>query len=305
MNDSFRPILIAGPTAAGKSALALALAEAANGCVINADALQVYGCWQVLSARPDATETARAPHHLYGHVPCTTAYSTGLWLAELKQVLQQARQQGQRPIIIGGTGLYFTALTRGLAEIPPVDPEIRNQGNALRQGGQTGDMLDYLQEHDPETLNRIDQRNPVRVQRAWEVHRSSGIGMAAWHKNTPPALVPESSATCLILEADRDWLAERIDRRFDLMLETGAIDEVRAVLKNGWDSTLPALQAIGAAEIAAYLQGNLNRDQLRAQGAAQSRQYAKRQRTWFRNRLKQWQRIPANAAGHSLGKILL
>lgn len=304
MCETSRPILIAGPTAAGKSALALALAEATAGCVINADALQVYACWQVLSARPDASETARAPHYLYGHVPCSSPYSTGLWLAAIKQTLQQAQRQGQRPIIIGGTGLYFTALTKGLAEIPPVDPEIRNQGNVLRENGQTNDMLEYLQEFDPQTLTQIDQRNPVRVQRAWEVHRSSGIGMAQWHENTPPPLVAQSDATCLVLDADRDWLADRIDRRFDLMLENGAIEEVRTVLQSGWDSGLPAMQAIGAPEIAAYLQGALTLDQLRARGSAQSRQYAKRQRTWFRNRLKQWQSIPADCPEQTLAEIL-
>ncbi len=304
MHKSTRPILIAGPTAAGKSALALALAEAVNGCVINADALQVYNCWQVLSARPDPQETARAPHFLYGHVACSTAYSTGLWLSEVKQVFQQAQDQGLRPIIIGGTGLYFTALTNGLAEIPPIDPEIRNQGNDLRENGRTEDMLDYLRDNDPETLSRIDQRNPVRVQRAWEVHKSSGVGMAAWHQRTPPPLVPENKATCLILDADRDWLADRIDRRFDMMLENGAIEEVRAVLQKGCVSKLPALQAIGAPEIAAYLQGDLTRKQLRARGSAQSRQYAKRQRTWFRNRLKSWQSIPADAPQRNLAEIL-
>jgi len=295
MPETIAPILIAGPTAAGKSALALSLAKKTGGCVINADALQVYRCWRVLSARPDSREAAQAPHYLYGHVACDTVYSTGLWLRDVARVLAQARARGERPIIIGGTGLYFTALTQGLAEIPDIDAEIRNEGNRLREKSQTATMLEYLQKNDPETFDKIDRLNPVRVQRAWEIHRSSGTGMANWHRHTPPPLIAEETATCLVLEADRDWLAERIDKRFAQMLEQGAIDEVREVLRNEHDATLPAMQAIGAAEIAQYLRGELTFEQLHEQGSAQSRQYAKRQRTWFRNRLKAWQRIPAHA----------
>ena len=299
MPDPARPILIAGPTASGKSALALALAQEVGGCVINADALQVYACWQVLSARPDPAELALAPHYLYGHVACDVAYSTGHWLRDVGECLRNAQALGQRPIIIGGTGLYFSALTKGLAEIPPIDVEIRNAGNTLREMGNTQEMLDYLRDNDPQTLKQIDQRNPARVQRAWEVLRSSGTGLAAWHRQTPPPLVPYDTATCLVLDADRDWLAKRIDRRFNLMLETGALDEVRAVLQSGWNPALPAMQAIGAGELAAYLQGKLSRDQAIEQGCAASRQYAKRQRTWFRNRMKDWQRVCAETAGQN------
>jgi len=287
------PILIAGPTASGKSALALALAEQVDGCIINADALQVYACWQVLSARPDATELTRAPHDLYGHVACDAEYSTGHWLRDVASSLAQTKERGLRPIIIGGTGLYFSALTKGLAEIPPIDPTIRNEGNSLRENNSTAAMLDYLRDNDPETLGQIDTLNPVRVQRAWEVYRSSGIGMAAWHRQTPPPLIAQDGATCLVLDADRDWLAGRIERRFETMLETGALDEVSAVEAAGWNSALPAMQAIGAREIRAYLQGDLARDQMIEQGCAASRQYAKRQRTWFRNRMKSWRRVSA------------
>ncbi len=299
MSDPMHPILIAGPTAAGKSALALALAAATGGIIINADALQVYACWQVLSARPDTAELARAPHFLYGHVACGAEYSTGHWLREVAACLAVAKENNQRPIIIGGTGLYFSALTKGLAEIPPIDAEIRNQGNDLRESGNTAEMLADLLEYDPDTHAQIDILNPARVQRAWEVLRSTGTGLAAWHRQTPPALVPQDNATTLVLDAGRDWLADRIDRRFHQMLENGALEEARAVLNAGWNPALPAMQAIGARELIAYLQDEMTLEQATEQGCAQSRQYAKRQRTWFRNRMKGWQRVPAQTIGQN------
>lgn len=302
MTNPMRPILIAGPTASGKSALAVALANEIGGCVINADALQVYACWQVLSARPDAAELACAPHFLYGHVACEAEYSTGHWLREVTECLAQAEKRKQRPIIIGGTGLYFSALTKGLAKIPPIAAEIRIEGNELREND-IPKMLDYLRNNDPQTLQQIDTLNPVRVQRAWEVLRSTGTGMADWHRQTPPPLIAPDTATCLVLEADRDWLADRINQRFQIMLKTGAIEEVQAVLQTGWNPGLPSMQAIGAPELVAYLQNTMTLDQATEQGCATSRQYAKRQRTWFRNRLKCWQRITAEQIPNNTGLL--
>jgi len=276
------PVLIAGPTAAGKSALALAIAEAQGGTVINADALQVYENWRILTARPPAEDLARAPHALYGHVARSTAYSVGAWLRALAPLLKTTR-----PIIVGGTGLYFAALTEGLAEIPPIPAEIRAEATArLQQDGLAG-LLGAL---DPTTQARIDRQNPARVLRAWEVQRATGRGLADWQADTPPPLLPLGESTPLLIEAGRDWLAERIERRFAQMLAAGALDEVRTNLA-GWDLALPSARAIGAPELVAYLRGEMTLDQARTRAIIASRQYAKRQRSWFRARMGKWRKL--------------
>lgn len=282
------PILIAGPTASGKSALALRLAERVDGCIINADALQVYGCWSVLSACPDADEQAQAPHHLYAHIGKHDPYSAGHWLRDVERVLGQT---GKRPIIIGGTGLYFLALTKGLAPIPDIPADIRATGNALREAQGKDGFIAELQRDDPETLAQLDQNNPARLQRAWEVFAATGKGLRAWQAETPPPLVDPAQAAKITLTSDRDWLAERIERRFDMMMAAGALDEVRAYIADGWDATLPSAQAIGARELVAYLNGTLDLDTAIDHAKAQTRQYAKRQRTWFRSKMADWQAV--------------
>jgi tRNA dimethylallyltransferase len=278
--DPETPVLIAGPTASGKSSLALAIAQAQGGTVVNADALQVFDCWQQLSARPDAAELAQAPHALYGHVPYTAPYSTGTWLREVEPLLSSTR-----PIIVGGTGLNFTALTEGLADIPPTPEAVRTQANALPHA-------DKLAALDEETRARIDTLNPARVQRAWEVLRATGRSIAAWQDETPPPLLPLSKVTALVLNAPKDWLNDRITRRFDQMLERGALDEVRA-LQADWDPDRPSAKAIGAPELMAYLNGELTLTEARDRSIIASRQYAKRQRTWFKARMKSWHQIDA------------
>lgn len=283
-----RPVLIAGPTASGKSALALAIAEASGGVVVNADALQVWSCWRVLSARPSLADEARAPHVLYGHRAPGEEYSVGHWLREVAPILAAFQAgHGRRPIIVGGTGLYLTALTEGLAEIPPTPPDVRAEADARRvaQGHEA-----MLAELDPATAARIDPLNPMRVQRAWEVMRATGRGLAAWQDDTPPPLLPLAEASALVIEAERDWLAERIDRRFDMMLTEGALEEVRAVLPI-WDSTALWAKAIGAPELVAHLRGEMPLAAAREAAQAASRQYAKRQRTWFRARMRDWHKI--------------
>ena len=281
--DPGRPVLIAGPTASGKSDLALAIARAQGGVVVNADALQVWSCWRVLSARPSARDEAAAPHALYGHVRPGRDYSVGHWLREVAALLDS----GVRPIIVGGTGLYLSALTEGLAEIPPTPPGLRALANRRRAAEGAAGLLAEL---DPATAARIDRRNPARIQRAWEVLAATGRGLAAWQDDTPPPLLPLPRCTALLIEAERDWLAERIDRRFDRMLEEGALDEVRAVLPI-WDGTAPWARAIGAPELVAHLRGDLPMAAARAAAQAASRQYAKRQRTWFRARMGRWHKI--------------
>lgn len=282
--DPDRPVLIAGPTASGKSALAIAIAERDGGVVVNADASQVFANWRVLTARPSAAEEARVPHRLFGHVPGDAAYSVGHWLREVAPLLG-----GARPIIVGGTGLYFTALTEGLAEIPETPAEVRAEADALRRDGGVEALLGTI---DAETLSRIDRQNPMRVQRAWEVQRATGRGLAAWQDATPPPLLPLERAQPLLVEAGKDWLNDRIARRFDAMLAEGALEEARANLP-GWDPALPSSRAIGAPELIAHLRGEMTREEARAAATIATRQYAKRQRTWFRARMRAWRPLPA------------
>ena len=283
--SSEKHVLIAGPTASGKSALALALAEAQGGVIVNADALQVWDCWRILSARPDAAEEGRAEHRLYGHLHRDAPYSVGHWLREVAAILHE----GKRLIVVGGTGLYLTALTEGLAEIPAVPPEVRAEADARIAGGGLAEMIAEL---DRETAGRIDLKNPARVQRAWEVQRATGRGIAAWQADTGPALIPLAGATALKLDCDRDWLAARIDRRLVSMVEHGALEEARAALPH-WAPAAPWAKAIGAPELIAHLQGDLSLPEAIAAAQAASRQYAKRQRTWLRARMRAWTPVAA------------
>ena len=277
-----RPVLIAGPTASGKSALAMAIADAGGGRIVNADALQVFEDWRILTARPSPDDEARVPHALYGFVPGDLAYSVGHWLRAVEPLLQ-----GPRPIIVGGTGLYFTALTEGLAEIPEVPAEISDAAGLKLE---TEGLAAMAAELDAETAARIDLQNPRRVQRAWEVLATTGRGMAEWQDETRPPPLRLQDATALVLDAPPDWLNPRIEARFDAMLETGLLDEARAN-RDGWHPGLPSAKAIGATDVMAYLDGTLDLAQLRNNVAVKTRQYAKRQRSWFRGRMREWRWI--------------
>lgn len=286
--DPGRHVLIAGPTAAGKSALALAVARAQGGVIVNADALQVWSCWRVLTARPSPADEAAAPHALYGHVPPGRGYSVGDWLAEVAGLLGT----GQRLIVTGGTGLYLTALTRGLAVIPPVPPEVRVAGDAMLAREGLAAMVAAL---DARTAAGLDLRNPARVQRAWEVLTATGRGLADWQAETGPPLLPPENAARLVLTADRDWLAARIERRFAVMMEAGALEEVRAMAPH-WRPGAQWTRAIGAAELLLHLQGRIDREAAVQRAVVATRQYAKSQRIWFRNRMADWTPVAAEAA---------
>lgn len=275
-----QPVLIAGPTASGKSALALEIASRQGGVIINADALQVFGNWHLLTARPSSDEEAVARHALYGHVPGDRLYSVGHWLRDVAPLLGGP----ERPILVGGTGLYFTALTQGLATIPPTPPELRTLADArLLSEGHSG----MLAELDPDTAARIDSLNPVRVQRAWEVQQSTGRGLASWQDDTPPPLMPPAACARLVLQADRDWLTDRISRRFDRMIANGALAEVGNNLAH-WNPALPSSKAIGAPELISHLRGEITLAHATEAGKIATRQYAKRQRTWFRSKMRDW-----------------
>ena len=277
------PVLIAGPTGSGKSALAMALAARDGRVIVNADALQVYACWRILSARPSISDEQALPHALYGHVGRECDYSVGAWLREVAGLLS-------RPVVIvGGTGLYFRALTEGLAEIPPIPATIRAEADALRLSGQIDVMRAAL---DAATATKTDLLNPVRVQRAYEVQRATGRGMAAWQADTAAPILPLCDAQTLVLQPTVPWLDARIARRFSVMLEEGALDEVRAALPH-WQPERPWARAIGAPEVVAHLRGEISLTAARDGAILASRQYAKRQRTWFRARMANWtQAIP-------------
>jgi tRNA dimethylallyltransferase len=275
------PVLIAGPTASGKSTLAMDIAARDGRVIVNADALQVYENWRILTARPSPADEAALPHALYGHVARDQTYSVGHWLREVSSFLN-------RPVVVvGGTGLNFTALTRGLVEIPAVPAAIRAEGDdrMLTQGRQG-----LLADLDPATQARIDILNPARVQRAWEVLKTTGRGLADWQDATPAPLLPLGSAVALVLVAETGWLNDRIDHRFAGMIRAGALEEARANLP-GWDPLRPASRAIGGPELIAHLRGERRLDDAIASATLASRQYAKRQRTWFRSNMRDWRQV--------------
>ncbi len=251
--------------------------------MVNADALQVFDGWRILTARPTPSEVAQTPHALYGHVNFAAHYSVGEWLRDLAPLLNR------RTIIVGGTGLYFRALTEGLAEVPPVPEIVRIEA---QQRLEAEGLSALLTELDSESLRRIDTQNPVRVARAWEVQRATGQPLHVWQDDTPAPLLPLAQCMAVLLDAPKDWLNPRIEQRFDHMLKAGALEEARANLP-GWDPMLPAARAIGAAELIAHINGELTLAQTRDAAVLATRQYAKRQRTWFRTRMKAWTHLSA------------
>lgn len=275
------PVLVAGPTASGKSALAMELAARDGRLIVNADALQVYDNWRILTARPTLADEAAQRHALYGHIGRDQPYSVGHWLREVAPLLD-------RPVVIvGGTGLNFNALTRGLAKVPDVPASVRAEADARRA---VEGHLGLLAELDSATAARIDTANPVRVQRAWEVLRTTGRGLASWQAETPPPLLPVQAVEALSPVPDVAWLNARIDRRFQQMLGEGALDEARTNL-GAWDPKRPSAKAIGGPELIAHLRGEMSLAEATAAATLASRQYAKRQRTWFRSNMKAWRQV--------------
>lgn len=281
--DHRRPILIAGPTASGKSDLAVQIARRFGGIIVNADAIQVYSNWRILSARPSAKDEASVEHALYGHLPFDADYSVGHWLREVSPILAS----NERPIITGGTGLYFTALTQGLAELPPVSAQVREEANRRVQsyGYET-----LLTEIDDETKHRLDTQNPMRVQRAWEVQKATGRPLHYWHSQTPPPTLPLDQCFAIVVEGAKEWLNDRIEKRFDKMVQSGALDEARAQI-DGWNPKLLSSKAIGAAELISHLKGEMSLEDAKNRATIATRQFAKRQRTWFRSKMKDWHRV--------------
>lgn len=276
-----------GPTASGKSSLSLKLAHELEGIVVNADALQVYDNWQVLTARPSLIDIQAESHELYGQIGYRESYSVGTWLRDIKPLLELERPL----IIVGGTGLYFTSLFDGLADIPETPDTIRHEGNSIRENNRNA-FLSYLMDHDPKILISIDKNNPMRLQRAWEVHRSTGKALSAWQAETPAPMLADEHALKLVLECDTKWLNEQIDARLDQMVGEGALDECRKNLGD-WDPARPSSRALGASELIASLRGEIPLSDAIERAKTATHQFAKRQRTWIRSKMSDWEKINA------------
>ncbi len=288
--------LLAGPTASGKSALALQLADALDADIVNADAMQVYADLRVLTARPSAAEMAGVPHHLYGHVDGSERYSVGRWLEDALPVIERIRGCGRRALLVGGTGLYFEALTEGLATIPPIGEETRR---AVREDCPSGDALyEAARAADPDAAARVDPADAQRLWRIVEVWRETGRTLTAWRADTRPALSAQDWRG-LALIPERATLYARIDARAAAMLEQGAWAEVEALAARGLAADLPVMKALGAPQLLGALEGRWSAEEALALLQRDSRRYAKRQLTWLRGRMAGWpqMRTPDAAAG--------
>ncbi|WP_343039252.1 tRNA (adenosine(37)-N6)-dimethylallyltransferase MiaA [Microvirga makkahensis] len=281
-------VLIAGPTASGKSALGIKLSQGLGGVVINADSMQVYRDLRVITARPTSEEEAETPHRLYGHVDAAVNYSVGRYVADAVRVLEEIRGR-ELPIFVGGTGLYFKALTEGLSDMPPVPEEIRETVRRESEGLETPELYRLLAERDPETARTLRPSDRLRVQRALEFFAATGQPLVSFHGARRPGPLSDVPVIKLFLAPDREDLRRRIDRRFLVMMEQGALDEVKALGERNLDPMLPAMRAHGIPGLLAYLRGEMSLDEAIAKGQGDTRRYAKRQFTWFRNQLPDWQ----------------
>jgi tRNA dimethylallyltransferase len=285
-------ILIAGPTASGKSAFALELARRTGGPIVNADSMQVYSVLNGLTARPGPADLQAAPHHLYGHVPPGAHYSAGLWLADVKRLRDEGVFQGKRPIFVGGTGLYFRALSEGLSEMPEVPPTVRNLWRYRLAEEGASRLHTVLMREDPAAASMLRASDGQRIVRALEVLQASGRSILEWQSERGRPLVDRSSASCFVIEADRATLIRQIDLRFDRMLDQGALQEVEALMALGLGPDLPAMKAIGVPELKSAIAGVISFDEAIERAKIATRQYAKRQATWFRHQLgSEWRRI--------------
>lgn len=297
MDGRVRAILIAGPTASGKSALALALARRHGGVVINADSMQVYRDLHRLSARPSPEEEMQAPHRLYGTVDGAVNFSVGHYLAEAGALLREAWAEERLPIVVGGTGLYFMGLTDGLSEIPPVPDAIRAAVRAEAEGRETPDLHAALALKDPDGAARLDPNDRLRVLRALEVLAATGRPIAAFQAARRPGPLTGRPCARIFLTPDREALRARIDTRFLAMMAAGALDEVERLAARDLDPMLPVMRAHGVPGLIAHLRGAMSYDEAVARGQADTRRYAKRQVTWFRHQAgAEWAWVTPEAA---------
>jgi tRNA dimethylallyltransferase len=283
-----RAVLIAGPTSSGKSALALTLAERHRGAIINADSMQVYRDLRTITARPSPEDEARVPHRLYGFVDAAENYSVGRWCADAKAALDEVWGEGRLPILVGGTGLYFKALTQGLSAVPPTPAEIRDAVRARCDAEGSEALHAELSRRDPVMAERLKPGDRMRIARALEVLEATGRSLAEWQRDGMPAMLDPDAAIKLFLVVDMAELARRIDVRFDAMLETGALNEVRALAARDLDPMLPAMKAHGVPWLRRYLAGEISLTEAAEGGKVDTRRYTKRQVTWFRHQMPGW-----------------
>jgi tRNA dimethylallyltransferase len=297
-------ILIAGPTASGKSALALVLAEKLDGVIVNADSMQVYRNLRIITARPSPAEEARVPHRLYGHVDEAENYSVGRWCHDVGEALAEIAEAGRIPILVGGTGLYFKALTSGLAAVPPIPADIREKVRTRLQSEGVAPLYAELMQRDSVTAQRLMVNDRSRISRALEVVLATGRSLSDWHREGKPALVDPKRAAKIFITCERKELVARIQTRFAAMLKAGALDEVRALAARQLDPTLPAMKAHGVPWLIRHLKGEITLDEAAAGSIMDTRRYAKRQLTWFRNQMKDWPWAAAEQAQTALEKQL-
>jgi len=290
-----RAVLVAGPTASGKSALALALAERIGGIVVNADSMQVYADLRIITARPTPSEETRVPHRLYGHVDAAVNYSVGQYVADAARILDEAQRAGRRAILVGGTGLYFKALTAGLAAVPPIPADVRAAVRARLDAHGAAALHAELARRDPRAAGRLNVNDRTRIARALEVVAATGRSLIDWQRDgLPPVLGPDTPR--VFIAPDRAALYARIDARFDAMLAGGALEEARALAARGLDPLLPAMKAHGIPWLVRHLAGEIPLDEAACHAKLDTRHYAKRQFTWFRHQLGDWPRLPPEAA---------
>jgi len=287
-----RTILIAGPTASGKSSAAIKLAGMCNGAIINADSMQVYRELQILSARPDAHDHAMAPHYLYGTVPAATAYSTGMWLADVAKALAHIRQQNRTAIIVGGTGLYFYALEGGLSPVPEIPVDIREKwrGKLAREG--VGAVYAGLMQRDQAMAENLQPNDSQRIVRALEVIDATGISLLEWHKR--PMAKPVLSGDDIlrvVIAPERREIYRRCDQRFEWMAANGGLEEVKDLLTLKLLPQLPAMKALGVPQLGGFLAGRLSMDEAVETAKTETRRYAKRQFTWIKRNMIAWNHI--------------
>lgn len=291
MSKDLRPILIAGPTASGKSALALALAERFNGVVINADSMQVYRELRILTARPTDEDLARAPHALYGFVPASEAYSTGRYVTDAAAALHSARDAGQRPIIVGGTGLYFKALLEGLSPVPPIPDDVRTHWRDLEAKQGAYALWTVLMHDDPQMALRLEPNDGQRIVRALEVFHATGKSLAEWQQTAGTPIIDPAEVIKLVMLPERDDLRARTDARFSKMIASGALAEAEALAALNLDPSLPAMRAIGVAPLVAAVTGRASLEEAISQAQAETRQYLKRQTTWIKSHMITWKHV--------------
>jgi tRNA dimethylallyltransferase len=298
-------ILIAGPTASGKSALALAVAELHDGVIVNADSMQVYRDLRIITARPSPEEEQRVPHRLYGHVDAAENYSVGRWCQDVRAVLEEVRATNKRPILVGGTGLYFKALTQGLSVVPPTPPEIRAAVRARCDAAGVTALHAELARRDPAMAARLNASDRMRIARALEVLDATGRSLADWHREGMPAILNADDALKIFLDVDRAELRRRIEARFDAMLASGAVEEVAALTARNLDPMLPAMKAHGVPWLRRYLAGEISLEQAAEGGKNDTRRYTKRQVTWFRHQMPGWTWTSPKAAEEVVAEALL